>query len=62
MVRQLTSEELDLLSQYKPAANVGQLYDTDDKFAEILWRAIPNFAYQTFSTMTVEQVRAEITR
>lgn len=40
MARQLTSEDLALLAQYKPAANVGQLYDTDDKFAEILWKAI----------------------
>ncbi|MBW6122547.1 hypothetical protein KZ843_06530 [Pseudomonas aeruginosa] len=57
MARQMTSEDLALLAQYKPAANVGQLYDTDDKFAEILWKAIPNFVYLAFCWMTVEQVR-----
>ncbi len=60
MGRQLTSEDLALLAQYKPAANVGQLYDTDDKFAEIMWKAIPNFAYQAFCWMTVEQLRHQI--
>lgn len=60
MARQLTAEDLDLLAQYKPAENVGKLYDADDKFAEILWKGIPNFVYQAFSGMTVEQVKSQI--
>jgi len=52
----------DLLDQYRDSDNVGQLYDTDDRFASYIRRSIPGFEFPDFSWMTIRQVKAHISK
>jgi len=62
MALHTTEDDLDLLDQYRDTENVGQLYDTDDRFASFIRRTIPGFEFPDFSWMTVRQVKAHIAR